>query len=97
MIKVFVDRDLEDLIPGFMANRKRDIEKIDNALAVDDFETIRIVGHSMKGSGGGYGFDYVSELGSRIEQAAMTRDVSSIRSANEDLRAYLPQIEVVFR
>jgi HPt (histidine-containing phosphotransfer) domain-containing protein len=97
MVKVFVDRDLEDLIPGFLVNRKRDTEKIDSALAANDLETIRFVGHSMKGSGGGYGFDYLSEIGNRIEQAAMAGDVPSIRTANEELRAYLPQIEVVFR
>ena len=77
MVSVIVDRDLEDLIPGYLSNRERDVAKVAEALAAGDFETLRVIGHSMKGSGGGYGFDALSDLGSQIEQAALARNAEA--------------------
>ena len=39
-IIVQVDSDLEDLIPGYLENRNKDIESITEALRQNDFETI---------------------------------------------------------
>ena len=52
-IVIRVDRDLEDLIPGFINNRRKDAESIADALKRKDYETIRVLGHGMKGAGGG--------------------------------------------
>jgi len=97
MVQVTVDRDLEDLIPGFLANRQRDIEKVEAMLARDDFDGVRITGHSMKGSGGGYGFPFITEIGAGLERAAIARDADSIRNAISELRHYLAQVEIVYR
>jgi HPt (histidine-containing phosphotransfer) domain-containing protein len=97
MVQVTVDKDLEDLVPGFLANRERDIEKINSLLAKADFDGIRIVGHSMKGSGGGYGFAFITEIGARLEQAAMTANPDAIRKAVVELQQYLKQVEIVYR
>lgn len=48
-VLVRVDPDLADLIPGFLENRRRDMGRIWEALARNDYETIRILGHSMEG------------------------------------------------
>ena len=97
MVQVTVDKDLEDLVPGFLANRERDIEKINSLLAKADFDGIRIVGHSMKGSGGGYGFEFITEIGTGLERAAMTGDSDAIRKAVLELQQYLKQVEIVYR
>jgi HPt (histidine-containing phosphotransfer) domain-containing protein len=97
MVQVTVDKDLEDLIPGFLANRRRDIEKVEAQLANGDFDGIRIVGHSMKGSGGGYGFPFITEIGAGLERAAIARDADIIRDAISQLRRYLAQVEIVYR
>jgi HPt (histidine-containing phosphotransfer) domain-containing protein len=97
MVQVTVDKDLEDLVPGFLANRERDIEKINSLLAKADFDGIRIVGHSMKGSGGGYGFEFITEIGAGLERAAMTGNSDAIRKAVLELQQYLKQVEIVYR
>ena len=66
-------------------------------LANGDFDGIRIVGHSMKGSGGGYGFPFITEIGARLERAAIARDVDIICNAISELRHYLAQVEIVYR
>jgi hypothetical protein len=69
-ILVHVDPDLMDLIPEYLENMKGNIRSILNALEKGDYETIRILSHSMKGSGGGYGFDPITHIGRFIEEAA---------------------------
>jgi HPt (histidine-containing phosphotransfer) domain-containing protein len=97
MITVHVDKDIEDLIPGFMANRRRDAERIDAALQTGDFDAIRMLGHSMKGSGGGYGFDAITEIGARIESAAIENNADNVAALNRELRDYLQNVNVEFR
>ena len=57
---VYIDEDLEDLIPGFLDNRANDITEMSAALSRKDFESIKDFGHKMQGAGGGYGFDAIS-------------------------------------
>lgn len=95
-IVVHVDPDLEDLIPGFLANRRADVDSLQAALARSDFEAIRITGHSMKGAGGGYGFDAITDIGAHIEQAALARDADAVRAGIGDLADYLARVEVVY-
>ena len=95
-ITVKIDRDLEDLIPGYLKRRQEDISAIRNACDACDFENIRILGHSMKGSGGGYGFDQITEIGKLIEESAKNKDPERIREHTDQLAQYLTRIEVVY-
>lgn len=91
-----VDRDLADLIPGYLANRKDDLAAISGALEKKDMETIRILGHSMKGSGGGYGFDAITNIGALMEKAAKKGSDEDIRLQVRRLEDYLSRVEVVY-
>lgn len=96
IIVIRADIDLEDLIPGFLENQKRDAARIRDFIGSDDYESIQRIGHSMKGSGGGYGFDEITDIGMRIEQAAKVKDSVGILRHVEDLLHYLSCIEVVY-
>ncbi|MGH7254592.1 MAG: Hpt domain-containing protein [Nitrospirales bacterium] len=93
---VRVDPDIQALIPGFLENKRRDVTKILGALEQGDFPAIRIIGHSLKGDGGGYGFDAISELGSAIEEAAIAKNGDHIRRRAAEMSSYLDRVEVVF-
>ncbi len=95
-IFVRVDRELEDLIPGYLAKRRKDIPSIISFVDQGDYEKVRVLGHSMKGSGGGYGFDPITEIGARIEGAAKEKDEQAIRNLTDELSKYLERIEVVY-
>jgi histidine phosphotransfer protein HptB len=95
-IIVQVDPDLEDLIPGFLENRNLDIEKLRSDLDRNDFENIRSIGHSIKGVGGGYGFNLMSELGANIEAAAKENNTDAIRENINRLDDYLKHVEVKY-
>lgn len=93
---IHADPEIADLIPKFLDNRQKDIDMIESALEKNDFETIRILGHSMKGAGGGYGFDGVTEIGKNLEEAAKEADSNKIRNGVHELAEYLRKVEVIY-
>ena len=93
---VVVENDLEDLIPGFMANRLKDIQQLKSALDSRDYDKIRIVGHSMKGAGGGYGFDTITEIGRLLENAAKANNSAKITQHINELSDFIDSVEIVF-
>jgi len=95
-IIVHVDHDLADLIPGYLANRKKDIAAIHEALEKNDMDTVRIIGHSMKGSGGGYGFETITDIGRMMEKAAKEDSDEDILTQVERLEDYLHQLEIIY-
>lgn len=95
-IVVHIDPDLKELVPGFLQHRRNDIATIQEALKKSDFETIRILGHSMKGSGAGYGFDAISEIGLSIEQAAKAGNPEEIQKQAQALSSYLECVVIIY-
>jgi PAS domain S-box-containing protein len=77
------------MVPVFLANRAKDISKARASLNVHDFESIRLIGHSMKGSGRSYGFPAISELGARLEDAAQLADPDGVRKELQALGKWL--------
>lgn len=97
IIEVEIDRDLEELIPSYLANRQRDIRDAHEALQKMDFETITRLGHTLKGSGGGYGFDFISALGANLEQSGKDRALEDIKKQVAELTDYLDRLRVIYR
>ncbi len=95
-ITVKIDRDLEDLIPGYLERRQEDVSAIRDACDAGDFDKIKILGHSMKGSGGGYGFDRITEIGRMIEESAKNQDAAAILVHAGDLADYVSRVEIVY-
>ena len=95
-IRVEIDPDLEFLIPKYIENRLRDVEIITKELQQEHYEPIRIIGHSLKGSGGGYGFDGLTCIGSALEESAKALDTQGIRTAVKDFGEYLRRVTIVY-
>lgn len=95
-IVVKIDPDIEELIPGYIASKHSDLKLLSDALANNDYDTLRRTGHDLKGSGIGYGFDKISEIGRTIESAAKSGDGEAIRKSIEGLADYLSRIDVVY-
>jgi len=95
-IIVRIDADLEDIVPGFLKNRRQDILSIETCLNEKDYEAIQILGHSMKGAGTSYGFPFISEIGKAIEDAAKTGSDRIIAAKNLELRDFLERIRIEF-
>jgi histidine phosphotransfer protein HptB len=96
-IVVEIDPDLEELIPGYLQNRQKDVEEVREALNNKDFELIQRMGHTIKGSGGGYGFDFISAIGLALEEGAKETSVEKIQDATKDLCDFLERVDVVYK
>jgi HPt (histidine-containing phosphotransfer) domain-containing protein len=95
-IRVHIDPDLQDLIPGYLENRGKDLLVFQQALEKGNFDAIAVLGHSMKGSGGGYGLNGLSSIGQAIENAAKNRDKESVRKSIINLTDFLKKLEIVY-
>lgn len=93
----YVDSDLEELIPDFFNNRHNDIQKIVAALESNDFEAIRSIGHTLKGVGGGYGFDDITEYGREIEASAREENHDEILYWINELYTYLTTVQIYYQ
>jgi CheY-like chemotaxis protein/HPt (histidine-containing phosphotransfer) domain-containing protein len=94
-IQVRADARLRAVIPEYLQNRRDDVRALREALESLDYEKIRELGHKMHGSGSGYGFPRITEIGQALENACRERSADAIHSRIAELSTYLDQIEVV--
>ena len=71
--------------PAFLANRRLDLKRMRVALAAKDFIVIQKIAHNCKGTGRGYGFPEISEMGAVIEKAAKALDAGGVAQSVGDL------------
>ena len=83
------------LVGRYIENREGDIGKLRRALRRDDFETIRVTGHNLYGSGSAYGLDEISRMGANLEKAADRRDGAGVTRLIDELAGYLLTLEVI--
>jgi HPt (histidine-containing phosphotransfer) domain-containing protein len=60
-----------------------------------DYEYLRVQGHRLKGSGGGYGLPLVTEAGAGMEQAARQGDAAALQQQLATLDTYLSRVEIL--
>jgi PAS domain S-box-containing protein len=94
-IFVRADPKVADLVPGFLHNRRQDVITMLGALDRGDFEIVRSLGHGMKGAGGSYGFQAITDMGDALEQAAVSADTDASRKWVGELSSYLDRVEIV--
>ena len=94
--KVEIDADLQDLIPQFLENRKKDIESLKALVQQNDLEAIGQLAHKMKGAAAGYGFVQLSEYAAQIESAARAKISDPIPQLLDKMKAHFENIEVRF-
>lgn len=87
-----IDPLIRPLIPLFLKHQHQALAEIHDALAHQDFDTLRTIAHKLKGSGGSYGLEVVSLLGKQLEDAARAGDANAILSHISTLEDYLQQL-----
>ena len=96
-IPVEISRDLEDIAPIFLENKRKDLRTLRIAVGTQDFVTLQTLGHRMKGDGGGYGFDQISEIGARLEIAAKQENRPEAEHCVAELEDFLKRVSVHYR
>jgi HPt (histidine-containing phosphotransfer) domain-containing protein len=92
---IYVDPDLADYIPTFVENRKKELEQAQATLKANDFESLRALGHTLKGCCASYGFIELGDLGKKLEDMAKNEKSEEISSLLTDMNWLLDHFEVV--
>ena len=99
-ILVQVDAELEELIPNYFSNLRKDIKSMRVAIASGDLKTPQLLGHNMKGSGGSYGFEFISKVGALIEKNSLNKKTEVTESIIEkqlsQVEDYLSSIKIEY-
>ena len=75
--------------PAFLEHCRENLVAMRHAVDRDDFEAVLIIGHNMRGSGGGFGFQPITDIGAALERAADRGDSSGTRTQLDALSLYL--------
>lgn len=94
-IAVRPDDEIRHLVPSFLANRRRDVAALAAAADAGDFRGVGALGHAIKETGRGYGFDGITEIGSAIERAAHREDAEGVHVKIGQLSEYLRRVQVM--
>lgn len=93
-IRLNVEPGLKELIPGFLDNRRRDLERLRNALHSGDLAAVRDVGQNIRAFSRVYGFDELTALGEEIRCAADECSTLRIVHLQGQLADYLSRVEL---
>jgi signal transduction histidine kinase/CheY-like chemotaxis protein len=91
---IAVESWLKPVIPGYLEKRRKDVAKLRAAFEQGDYATVRMLGHQMAGSGAGYGFAAITEIGGALEESALSGDTTRMRDGIEKLEHYLSTVQV---
>jgi HPt (histidine-containing phosphotransfer) domain-containing protein len=93
---VWLEKDLEQLVTRFLQRKEGELARLREAVSNADFETIRRLGHDLKGAGEGFGFPELSILGAKFELAAKVADAELIAVHIATMERYLKRLQVRF-
>jgi hypothetical protein len=89
-----IDPSVKALMPGFIANRRRDLDLMGRALQSGDLAAIREVGHNIRCFSRVYGIDELTDLGEQIRVAADEGSSLRILHLQRKLADYLERLEI---
>ena len=85
----YVSPEVAALVPKYLASQSKQIDEAHAQLGQQGFDSIRRFGHNLKGTGRGYGFAEMEEMGGDLERAAQETSESSIAETLEALRHFV--------
>jgi len=91
-----IDPDLKDLVPTYLEHMAQHLEAMPKLLEAGKFEELWSIGHKIHGSGGGYGLDFLTEFGERLEAAVKRKDRPAIEAQIKELKEFLDCLEIEY-
>jgi HPt (histidine-containing phosphotransfer) domain-containing protein len=87
-----VQKTIAQLVPAYLERRTADVQVLEQALKRDDLPAIQRIAHNMKGTGSGYGFTKITDIGARMEAAAKSGRYSEVGVCLSDLTDFLNSV-----
>lgn len=93
---VEISSDLKELVPGYVDRLKGNLEQAAQFMAAGNLGDVQRFGHNLKGSGAGYGFQQLTELGAKLETAAVGKNVPEMNSLIAEIKTYINSVTIQF-
>ncbi len=87
-----IPEELKPLTAGYLERRDQDIQQLLVFAKNDDFASVGQLAHKLKGNGGSYGFEKISELGEKLGQASKDKNTAAILRLTADLSTEVSSI-----
>lgn len=95
-IKIVVDPELQPIMGRYIEIRLEELGQLEMALAGEDAEGVRQLGHKLKGTGASFGFDQLTEWGAAIESAGREGDLELAAGVAAEVRFFLENVDIVY-
>ena len=86
---------LAGMVPAYLQNCRLSVVTILEALDRVDFETVSRLGHNMRGSGGAYGFQGITDICADLQAAADKSDEAASRKCVKELAKCLDHAQAI--
>jgi signal transduction histidine kinase/CheY-like chemotaxis protein/HPt (histidine-containing phosphotransfer) domain-containing protein len=84
------DPDMKELVDEYIGRLPIEVSKMASLLAANEIEPLRRVAHQLKGSGGGYGFNKITELAAVADHSIkQSAPLEQLKSEIDSLIAYI--------
>ncbi|CAN1544554.1 aerobic respiration control sensor protein ArcB [Caulobacteraceae bacterium] len=80
-------------VPAYLESCRQNVVDIRDALDRADFSTATVLGHNLRGSGGAFGFQHITDIGAGLELAAEDSDIKASRGWATELDRYLDDLK----
>lgn len=97
IIHVTIDKDLQDIVPGYIENRIKSFPKLRDSLEKRDFKALEVYGHQLKGNAGGYGLYQVGLIGAEIEKSALDKNISNLENSIKNLEIFFNNLQIEYQ
>lgn len=85
----FDDDEWAEMQEMYINHTFKELKAIRENINSTTFDSLRTFGHNIKGSGGMYGFNEITEMGATIESAAKDENMDQIKSNFDKLETFL--------
>ena len=85
----FDDDEWAEMQEMYINHTFKELKNIKENLDSATFDSLRTFGHNIKGSGGMYGFNEITNMGAKIESAAINENLEDIKSHLDALGVFL--------
>ena len=85
----FDDDEWAEMQEMYINHTFKEMNSIKDNIDSATFDSLRTFGHNIKGSGGMYGFNEITEIGATIESAAKEENRGQIKSNLDTLETFL--------
>lgn len=76
--EIDMDADLVELQPWFLQNRMTEFSGVRQLIENDNFDSLRRIGHNLKGVSASYGFPTLGDLGHQLELASTEKQKADV-------------------